>query len=169
MLAPGVPTVRVRQIEIADSDWVRGVRNDRVTLAGSWDAHEVTGWEHLPWFRGVVYGVRKGRDPLRWFVMEVDGERAGHIRLEKALIEPKEHLIEAQAVSIAMDPGYRGKGYGAKLLSYTVRERAWEALPCVAFVKRENEASMKLFRKAFTEKEYRGLIQGAAFFIRESD
>ena len=142
--------VRIRPVRAADSDLLLRWRNDPATRANAVSQAVVTPEEHRLWF------ARRLADPeCVMYIGERAGKPVGQIRFEI-------HAGTAE-ITISVAPGSRGKGYGAELLQEACRavRRAGQAESFVAYVRPENEASVRLFaRKGFRNSgsEQRGSV-----------
>lgn len=130
-------TVRLRSATAADSELLRRVRNEPAVRQGSFDASEVDLERHQAWL-----AERLARARPHLYVVEHDGASVGVVRLDVR--------GELGTVSIALVEGARGRGLGAAALA-ALHERA-AADPAitvlVALVRKDNEASRRLFRSA---------------------
>lgn len=127
--------VFLREAVQSDMDLLFGWANDPVVRANSFTVDPIPYETHVAWFQRMM----KDDSVLQYILM--DGEiPVGQIRLN---IDGEEAEI---GYSIAS--GYRGKGYGRKMLRLIldkVNESRPEIKKLVAKVKPENAASAKLF------------------------
>lgn len=73
----------------------------------------------------------------RIFIAEVDGVPVGTVRLVR-----HPHELE---MGVVIAPEHRGRGLAAKMIKLGAQE-AW--IPVVAYVREDNERSLRAFRKA---------------------
>jgi RimJ/RimL family protein N-acetyltransferase len=136
---PPEPTVRLRPAEPGDEARLLGWRNDPAVRAASFSDAEVAPDEHHRWFS------RKLEDPATaLYVVEVDGEPAGQVRLD-------DDGDGSAEISIALAGAARGAGAGRRALRLALAEagQQWPGVDVViARVKPGNEQSLRSFAAA---------------------
>lgn len=129
----------VRLATLSDAVEVLKWRNDFQTRVMSWNVNKVEKAAHIKWFDDSV------KDQNRIFLIgELGGRKAGMVRFD-ALVEES----NAWKVSIMVSPELRNQGVGTDLLKLAI-QYFHSKLPesvLVAEVKKENEASKKLFER----------------------
>ena len=130
------PKVRLRAVGEADREILWRWANDPEVRANSFHP------EPIPWENHVRWFGQKLQDGNCVFYLASDeqGHALGQVRFD---------LDEKKAtISISLDAGFRGRGFGAQTLLVACREffgldRSAEVH---AWVKAENEASLRAFR-----------------------
>lgn len=121
-------SIKLRQATADDRELYFTWVNDELVREQSFDSKPVLCGHHFRWFDAML------ADPtVEMFVLEVDGEPVGQIRL--ARIDGKWHI------SYSVDGRYRGKGYGRLIVELGLAELG----KCVAEVKVDNVASNSIF------------------------
>ena len=95
-------------------------------------------WEsHLKWF-----SAKLNDSNTRLFIIEVEGDPAGVIRLDKS--------ADNVEISVALGAGFRGQGYGRSAIELGFRSAQLElgGKQVVARVLRRNAASLHAFERA---------------------
>lgn len=111
-------------------------RNHPQTRANSFDSNPVAWDEHIRWFRSAL------RDPRRLILVgEVEGRAVGVIRFERS--------NDRAEVSVTVQPGHRGQGYGRRLISSgsSLCRQRWQ-IPIDAYIKASNTTSIRAFSAA---------------------
>jgi len=115
-------------------DWA----NDPVTRAASFHSAPISWDEHTKWY------AQRLRDPQSvLYVGETDAQApVGQVRFQRQ--------GESATLSVSVAPEFRGAGWGAALISFSIRAliRAHPVSRIDAQIKPENEASIRLFRKS---------------------
>lgn len=110
--------------------------NDPETRRQSFNSKPITLAEHKHWFS------RKLFDPASYlYVLEFKGQPVGQIRFD---------LEERAVLSYSVAPEFRGRGFGTLLIERglaRLRQDVGEPLEVVGYVKAENAASNRAFRK----------------------
>lgn len=120
-------------------DWA----NDPVTRQQSFNSAPISLETHTAWF------TRKLADPnalLLLFFNEMR-EPVGQVRFERT---PVADMPDEIIISISVDAGQRGKGTAAQLIREgcaVCRER-WDAVTIHAYIKANNQASIRAFERA---------------------
>lgn len=132
--------ITLRRAAWSDREWVLALRNAPDILRAGRGVKATPKWWH-------------GVESFLWII-----ERG---------VEPIGYLIDAPAfvVSIALDGQQRGKGYGTAALKKFLREHTHAEDTTLAWVHKDNRASLRAFKKAgFREDErrHRSLLLVAA-------
>jgi RimJ/RimL family protein N-acetyltransferase len=122
----------IRLAVAGDAETILAWRNDPRIFANFRITEPVGRDEHMDWFAKSL-----ASELCTILILEADDGPMGMIRLD-------EHDGPVYEISIIVDPGHQGRGYGSKLLSY-VSENADGTL--FALVKMENAASRRIFEK----------------------
>lgn len=142
--------VSLRPVEERDCRLLWELRNDPETRAASFHTGPIPLESHERWFRQAL-----GSPEMRIFVVqEPSGRCIGYVRF---------HLRGDQAeVSVSIEPGSRGKGYGTSSLRWAC-DRLLSGngtRQVIAYVKISNPASARAFRHAGFSELGRGTVQG---------
>ncbi len=128
----------LRNAAEADGQLLFAWANDPVVRQASFHSAPIEWNDHQRWF------AAKLRDPgsVIYIGENRDGEPVGQVRFDLD--------SERAVLSIAVAPGFRGRGWGKELLWFSVRKlvRAGLARRIDAFVKPDNQASIRLFESA---------------------
>ena len=109
-------------------------RNDAESRQQSFDGNWIDPDTHMAWF------ARKLNDPACFFyVLTVDGEPAGQIR-----IDVRDAIGE---ISYTVAPAHRGCGIGTALITNAVQVCSGRVRALVGIVKSDNRASCRCFEK----------------------
>lgn len=131
--------MKIRKAEKEDMMFLFSLRNETVVRKSAFDTDPVDLRTHRQWFNRKL----TGEDTII-LIAENDGDKIGQIRFD---IDSK---IDTAEVDIAVIQKYRGKGLGTKFLKMAC-DYAFEKLhmkKIVAYIKFENEISVKSFSKA---------------------
>lgn len=138
MTAPRDPEIALRRAAAPDCARVFAWVNDPDARASSFDARPIAWETHQSWFAALLH------DPGRvLYIAVVAGEPIGYVRFERT--SPG----EAEA-SIALDPAWRRRGFGARVLRLATGQAARDLrLTAVhASVLPENVPSRRAFLRA---------------------
>jgi spore coat polysaccharide biosynthesis predicted glycosyltransferase SpsG/RimJ/RimL family protein N-acetyltransferase len=130
---PDRPTFIIRPFDPEDSPFLFGLVNQGSIRQSSFDSEEISPSDHLEW-------IAKGGDRRRIWIFEVDGIPVGQCRLDSSQ--------QGEILSYSIDEAFRGKGYGNEMLSLVVRSTSSHQSRLIAFVKPENEPSIKALKSA---------------------
>jgi UDP-2,4-diacetamido-2,4,6-trideoxy-beta-L-altropyranose hydrolase len=111
-------------------------RNDALAKAMSFDQSPITWGSHVDWLK------RKLADPrTAFYILEIDSLPVGQIRFD--------HGARGAVLSYSLDANVRGRGFSEWMIPEAVSKIRRSSLDIVisAEVKRENEASRKVFSK----------------------
>jgi RimJ/RimL family protein N-acetyltransferase len=127
----------------ADSELIWRIRNEETARTASIDAELIPLEDHERWWR------RRLVDPSSavYIASLPDGRPAGYVRFALDGDEA--------SISVALDEGVRGRGYGTEAIRLGCAEvlATGPAQRIVALVKGENEASLRAFRRVgFVER-----------------
>jgi len=167
MTTPDRQLYRLRDVEDSQrSSWTADKGGDDVDLTFKWvndplarkmtfNQEPISSGTHWTWFRNRV---KEGN----WWILEEfnrygDTVPIGQIRFDKRVgvlgiydvtNAISKRLYEHFIVSIFIAEEFRGKGYATELLALGLAriERKGQKLPCVAYIKSENNPSIRLFR-----------------------
>jgi spore coat polysaccharide biosynthesis predicted glycosyltransferase SpsG/RimJ/RimL family protein N-acetyltransferase len=154
-LAGGCPTasglVSLRAVEFADEDWILRLQWLPETRRYSLNSLPPSASEHAAWMKRTLNDI----DRL-FAIVELDGQSAGTIRLDRVSRKPTEFEI-----TIAIAPDLRGRGIGGAVLKLV--RRAVPSADLLATVLAENVASQTLFERAGYRREsderFRNVVQ----------
>lgn len=118
----------LRLARASDAAFLLRVRNDPTTRQASRTRREITLKEHEAWF---------AKTTDRIFIAEVEDVAVGTVRLTR-------HTGWLE-INLAVAPEHRGKGYATQMIQLGAKE-AWA--PVVAYVRAENDRSLKAFKRA---------------------
>ncbi len=130
--------LRLRPAVPEDAATVFRWRNDPFIVARGSSQRAVTWEEHAKWF-----GATFRENTRKMFIILLDEEPAGQVRFDRQ--------GEAEAVvSIYLLARFTGKGYGVEAVRLGCCEiiGIWAIKRILAFVRRDNSAAQKAFRKA---------------------
>lgn len=130
-------------------DWARlfAWRNDPVTREHVANTAPVPLETHMQWLETVLEGMRLERPEMQLYI-GCDGSRGvtpfvGTVRLDI------NYATREAEISVTVDPGLRGRGYGYLLVCEAVEEaRAMNLDAVVARIKEKNPASLRTFADA---------------------
>lgn len=139
--------MRFRTATIQDLPTIVAIYN--TTVAGRMvtaDTEPVSVESRVKWFDAHATADR----PL-WMVEDEDSTIVGWVSIQSFYGRPAYH--GTTEISIYLDPEYRGKGFGKKILQQAIDEcRALGIKTLLGFIFAHNEPSLKLFRHAgFTD------------------
>lgn len=113
-------------------DWI----NEKTVRENSFSKRPITLEEHKTWF---YKKLNKPEDSF--LIFSQDEKDVGYIRFDKE----NDHLV----ISVLVDQNYRGGGMGVRLIVQGLQEiRKKTDLPVFAYIKEENEASIRSFVKS---------------------
>ena len=142
--------IRLRQVREADGRLLWEWANDPGVRAVSFSPEPIPWPQHLSWLQGKL------RDPNCIFCIAVNEEEVpiGQVRCD---VDGHEAVISA-----GLDARCRGKGYGSAVIERAAKKlyQVSEARLIHAYVKADNEASLKAFSKAGFKKTGTTLIRG---------
>ena len=123
----------LRHATIDDLDFLLWLRNDPESLRGSRRTTEIPYLEHLDWFLST---------PDTVLIAEIDDLKVSTVRLVK-----HPHELE---MGIVVAPACRGQGYAAEMIRLGAEQAK---APVVAYVREDNERSLKAFTRAGFQRE----------------
>lgn len=129
-------SVRVRSAESLDAQVVFDIRNHHDSRIFFHNQEQLKWEDHVRWFEQQY--LRGGEN--RCYVLESVGRVVGYCRLDK-------QSTGCAILSIAVDPEYRGRGFGSFLLNDVIR-RISEGVIVNAEVISDNQASRALFENS---------------------
>jgi UDP-2,4-diacetamido-2,4,6-trideoxy-beta-L-altropyranose hydrolase len=136
LILSGGAAMTMRRAEEGDCRDLLEWRNDPLSRAMSLDRGAVSFDDHRTWFE------RSLRDPARVILIgERDGAKIGMVRYDP------DGAGDA-AVSVNLNPAWRGRGLAAALLAQSEQELPGGVKRLTALVRRENIPSLRLFESA---------------------
>jgi len=132
-----VDNLILRPVVYEDWEMLLSWRNDPITVANSTQSRAVPADEHRIWLKGKLANPK-----CAMYVAEVGKRPVGHLRFDIGFDTEGKYA----EVSVVIAPGARGQGRGTELL----RKGCLEAVAhrYIAFIKPENQASVRAFFKA---------------------
>lgn len=124
----------VRGASLEDAKRIWEIRNHPASRQESLNQNEIPLNDHLSWFKNKYF---ENQDNA-CFVLEHQEMIAGYCRLD--------YENNSYVVSIAIDPGYHGKGLGTILLGESLHQLNTNKI-VLATVKKDNPASLRIFEK----------------------
>jgi perosamine synthetase len=136
--APAASALRLRPATTDDAGRVFAWRNDPWIIARGASGAAVSWEAHASWFAETVAGERR-----RMFIVLEDETPIGQVRFDRIAGRGCE-------VSIYLVREHTGRGLGVQALDTAVAEifRTWDVDAVVAWVRRDNPASLAAFEKA---------------------
>jgi UDP-2,4-diacetamido-2,4,6-trideoxy-beta-L-altropyranose hydrolase len=126
--------LKLRSLTPADCDWLFELSNEETARQFSYNTDPIKYEDHIVWFQKQIGNL----DSLI-FVFESEGEKVGIVRFTN---EKTNWLV---GINIHKD--FRGKGLGSHMLAMAI-ETLKPEIPIFAYIKRNNEASIKTFAAA---------------------
>ena len=129
----------IRKARKEDSGFLHALRNQDSVRGVSFSTAPIPIRTHLKWFAKQLMDKKS-----RIYIAEISGEPMAQVRFEI------DSLQEAE-VHIAVSESFQGKGYGSEILRQASRrflEDFREAEFIRAFIKPDNQASLRSFKKA---------------------
>jgi RimJ/RimL family protein N-acetyltransferase len=129
----------LRKANIEDLMFIYNLRNDPLVVESSFTSERITLETHTRWFNDKINSIN-----CSILIAEYNNRRIGQIRFD---LNKKRENAE---VSIAILPEYRQKGLAVKVLKLgcLYAAKMLSIKNCLAFIKIENEISVKTFSKA---------------------
>ena len=132
-----------RQAQPADAQFYFDWANDPATRRQSFHSNSISPETHTAWF------TRKLADPdtmLLIFSNEA-GQPVGQVRFER---KPVADMPDEIVISVSVDSSQRGKGIAAQMIQQgcAVCHEQWGAVTIHAYIKPENQASVRAFERA---------------------
>lgn len=139
--------LRPARCDEVDARLVMSWRNDPATRAASFTSDPIDWDAHWLWYRGVISSERH-----RLFVGQSGAAPIGVLRLDW------QHETGEAEVNIAVDPSWRGRGIGPRLLALGLQagSRTWPVTRFLARIKPDNGASVAAFERAGFREAGRG-------------
>lgn len=134
-------TYRLAQTDDAQLyfDWA----NDPATRRQSFNSNPISLETHTAWF------TRKLTDPdtLLLIFSNEAGQPVGQVRFERT---PVADMPDEIIISVSVDSNQRGKGVAAQMIedACAVCHERWDAVTIHAYIKPENQASVRAFERA---------------------
>ncbi|WP_048592110.1 GNAT family N-acetyltransferase [Clostridium massiliodielmoense] len=137
--------IKLRKVNEKDCDVLFEWANDIEVRKNSFNANYITYEEHVDWFLKVLENGN-----VLFFIMEVDNKSIGQIRIN----------IDANIgiISYSIYKEFRGKGFGEKIIQLVEEQISNLKIinKIVAYVKKDNTSSNKIFTKLNYLKEESG-------------
>jgi RimJ/RimL family protein N-acetyltransferase len=134
----------LRKVDYSDMELLYRWANDPETRANSFHSGFISFQEHKKWFEETI-----DSPDVLFFVYHCDDHDIGQLRFD----------IKGDMVTInySIDPSFRGKGYGRRMLALgeqIIKSEYLEIKVIQAEVKYENKTSLGIFRKlGYTEEQ----------------
>ncbi len=130
--------INVRKLLIEDIDDVFNWRNDLVSRKNSINQKKIKYPSHRVWFKKILLSKEN-----KYFIGTHKREKVGFVRYEK-------NKDDNYVVSININPEFRNRGFGSKLLlkSQLQKEIIKDCKVLFSMIKKNNLASIKTFEKA---------------------
>jgi len=125
--------LNIRKVENGDIWKIYKISNDLLVRKNSFNSQKITKKEHVNWFKNL--------DKDKFFVAQYNDDIIAQVRFK----ENKEGDI----ISISLDSKYRGFGLSDYILNETLDlyQKKNSEKKIIAYIKRENISSVKLFEK----------------------
>lgn len=145
--------ISYRKVSANDMLLVYEWANDKLSRENSYFTEPIALETHKGWYE------RKIVDPSALiYIAEVNGIPAGMVRYEVA----QDHAV----VGVSVAESFRGKGLAPEFLRATATLYfEYRHLPVHAFIKKQNQASVRSFEKAGYKKLREELVHGADSFV----
>lgn len=132
-----------RAAQIADAQLYFDWANDPDTRRQSFSSNPISLETHTAWF------TRKLADPdtLLLIFSNEAGQPVGQVRFER---KPVADMPDEIVISVSVDSNQRGKGIAAQIIreGCVVCHERWGAVTIHAYIKPENQASVRTFERA---------------------
>ena len=140
--------LNLRQIDEKDVDLLFNWSNDPVVRNQSFNSNVISYEEHVSWFNKKIASKNS-----MMYIFDVDKKSVGLVRFDQLEYET--------VIGVLVDANFRGFGLASQMLSKSVDEYIqMRRVNISAYIKNENQASIKSFKKAgFTflkEEEVQG-------------
>ncbi len=156
--------LQLRQLRETDCQLLFSWANDPDVRSASFHSAGVQWEEHRQWFEQKLL-AQKLPDPLSViYIAETrDGEPLGQVRFHLDRDGPRQRAT----LSIVVAPQFRGSGWGKELIAFSIRMLAREhSIRRVdAFVKPENQFSIRLFESAGFRRSGTSQVEGQAALL----
>lgn len=143
--------ILIRAANLDDAEFLWELRNDPVTRDNSFHSDPIAWETHLQWFKNKLTNPS-----TRIYIgMQAENMPVGQVRFEK----PTASLAE---VSLAIVADARGSGFGKAMLanSLLLAKKELNVSQFDAFVKLDNESSLRLFTACGFQLQQQQLIDG---------
>lgn len=143
--------LRLRPVVLADRKTIWEWANDPIARSVSFSGEPIPWADHVKWFE-----ARLGDPECHMLIAEEErAEPIGHIRIENA------HGFEA-VISVVVAPEHRGRGLGVALIREGTRRLLSDSgrATAHAFIKPDNEASLRAFQRAGYRRRGSATVQG---------
>ncbi|GAB3993560.1 hypothetical protein GCM10028807_29080 [Spirosoma daeguense] len=132
-----------RTAQTADSQLYFDWANDPVTRQQSFNSTPISLETHTAWF------TRKLADPNALLLVFFDEAKqpVGQVRFER---KPVADMPDEIIISTSVDANHRGKGLASQLIAQgcAICQKRWEAVSIHAYIKPDNQASIRSFERA---------------------
>lgn len=136
-------SLALRPAEVSDARFLYELRRDPTVAAVSINKSNFTFRSHLEWLRRRLAG------PAGLFIVRLGNEECGQVRVDGD-----------GTVSLALAQRFRGRGLAPRILKLAtgLKRRRY-----VAYVQKDNRASLRAFRRAGFRIESRPILNGEAY------
>jgi RimJ/RimL family protein N-acetyltransferase len=124
--------MKLRNVTYNDFKILLYWRNDPITRKHSFSSEIISEQTHKLWFNDSLSNERR-----TIYILEINSIPIGFIRSD--IIDINRYLL-----SWDIDPNYRGRGYGTKILEIFLKDKKGEFM---AEIKQENVASIRMVKK----------------------
>jgi RimJ/RimL family protein N-acetyltransferase len=140
-----LPKISLRKASFSDIEFLWYLRNQHYVYKNS-RIHKPVDWkDHINWIMPILLGFKK-KD---FFIIECSNKKAGQIRFD--------YKNKEAEVSISLLEEFCGRGIGSRALKLAIARIEKKAERVMAEVKKDNTASIKLFKKLdFKRKSQKG-------------
>ncbi len=141
--------IAMREANSSDLEITFQWANDSETRKNSFYSSTISFVEHSEWFRKKLKS-----DQSKMYIVSLGNTKIGFVRFE----------IDTEAtIGIVIAPEYRGKGFASAIIDLACA-RFWKGqtnlVPVCAFIKKNNEASVRSFLKAGFNFERDDVVNG---------
>ena len=148
--------IGIRQAVLNDAKILFDWANDPVTRQNSFNSSTIDWLDHVYWFKNKLTSQTS-----KIYILQIKGTPIGVVRFD---------LIEITTIGITIAPIYRGMKLGAELIKIACNSY-WENKEenIFAIIKKENEASRRVFEKAGFEIQREEILNGHECLILKAD
>jgi RimJ/RimL family protein N-acetyltransferase len=152
--------VKVRYVEEKDVDFIFNLSNEKLVRENSYNSNYIKYKDHVMWFNKQLRSA-----PKLFFIVEYAGKPAGQVRFAN----DEDHSI----VGVSISEQYRGKSIAFYGLSQAIREYFKKnKKPVLAYIKKTNGASVKLFKQVgfrlYKEEKVNG-VDSFVYIMRNNE
>jgi RimJ/RimL family protein N-acetyltransferase len=143
--------LKVRKVVASDCDWLFELSNDEMARKFSYSSEPIPYPEHYSWFQKQL----DNPDSVI-FVFIMNEDRVGIVRF----VNEKLNWV----VGINLNKNFRGKGLAPKMLNLALSELN-PGIPVFAYIKKNNESSIKTFNSAGFQYEKEISVQSIPSYL----